>query len=118
MDWDYHSINIGAQQGWQCPVCGKVNAPWMMQCTCDGKASYKIDYTRETTTTGSQIIYTYKPLNTSEDSRTDVKTAKVDYTEEMTTTDIPTACRTCLNHPSNGGDGNCFCSLGTLGITF
>lgn len=20
--------------GWQCPRCGRVNAPWAMQCTC------------------------------------------------------------------------------------
>ena len=65
MYWDYHSIQLGAQQGWQCPVCGKVNAPWMMQCTCDGKTSYKINYTRETSTTGSQIIYNNRPVTTS-----------------------------------------------------
>lgn len=23
--------------GWVCPVCGKVNAPWASQCTCNGK---------------------------------------------------------------------------------
>ena len=57
MDWDYYNMTVAAQQGWQCPVCGKVNAPWMAQCTCDGKVpSYtttagtgktiKIDYGR------------------------------------------------------------------------
>lgn len=30
------TINEYVQKGWQCLVCGKVNAPWMMQCTCDG----------------------------------------------------------------------------------
>ena len=30
--WD----NQYVRTGWQCPVCGKVNAPWMSQCTCDG----------------------------------------------------------------------------------
>jgi len=29
-----NNIKVGVQQGWQCPVCGRVNAPWMAQCTC------------------------------------------------------------------------------------
>ena len=64
MDWDYHSIQLGAQQGWQCPICGRVNAPWMAQCTCDGKVpshtttagtgtTVKIDYARPPYTIGS-----------------------------------------------------------------
>ena len=24
-------------QGWLCPRCGKINAPWMSQCNCSGK---------------------------------------------------------------------------------
>ena len=24
------------QEGWICPRCGKVNAPWVMQCSCNG----------------------------------------------------------------------------------
>lgn len=24
-------------QGWLCPRCGKINAPWMGQCNCSGK---------------------------------------------------------------------------------
>lgn len=24
-----------AQEGWICPRCGKVNAPWVMQCFCN-----------------------------------------------------------------------------------
>ena len=30
---------------------------------------------------------------------------------------IPEACRNCSNHPSNGGSGICFCTLGTTKIT-
>ena len=27
-----------AQEGWICPRCGKVNAPWVQQCTCESKS--------------------------------------------------------------------------------
>ena len=25
-----------ARQGWQCPVCSKVHAPWVPACACSG----------------------------------------------------------------------------------
>lgn len=27
---------IGAMQGWQCPVCGRVLAPFITECPCHG----------------------------------------------------------------------------------
>lgn len=30
---------------------------------------------------------------------------------------VPDACRNCSNHPSNGGSGICFCTLGTPKVT-
>lgn len=30
---------------------------------------------------------------------------------------IPSSCRSCPNHPSNGGNGICLCTLGTKPIT-
>lgn len=26
------AVHIPAQQGWICPICGTVNAPWMPSC--------------------------------------------------------------------------------------
>ena len=34
------------------------------------------------------------------------------YQVTTTFTNIPPACRNCSNHPSNGGSGICFCTLG------
>ena len=34
------------------------------------------------------------------------------YYETLTSFNIPPACRNCPNHPSNGGSGNCSCTLG------
>lgn len=39
------------------------------------------------------------------------------YYETLTSTNIPSACRNCLNHPSNGGSGNCNCILGGYDFT-
>ena len=53
--FDY--IKVGPSQGWQCPVCGAVNAPWLSQCPCNGKVP------THTTTTGTDYItypYPYK----------------------------------------------------------
>ena len=30
-DWRAQSF---PQQGWECPRCGKINAPWISQCNC------------------------------------------------------------------------------------
>lgn len=31
--------------------------------------------------------------------------------------DIPVNCRRCSNHPSNGGSGICYCTLGGAEVT-
>lgn len=28
-------VNTTASRGWQCPMCGKVHAPWVPDCRCD-----------------------------------------------------------------------------------
>ena len=38
-------------------------------------------------------------------------------TWESTDFGIPEACKNCNNHPSNGGSGICFCTLGIPKIT-
>ena len=36
---------------------------------------------------------------------------------EQALMEIPSACKNCSNHPSNGGSGICHCTLGTPVIT-
>lgn len=30
----FEHISVGAAQGWQCPICRKVLAPWVQECLC------------------------------------------------------------------------------------
>ena len=34
----YGLYSIPPQQGWQCPVCGRVYAPWMSECSHCGNS--------------------------------------------------------------------------------
>ena len=45
-----------AEQGWECPRCGRINAPWVRQCDCSGSNwtitsdwTYKPDWWKEVT---------------------------------------------------------------------
>lgn len=58
--------NINNKEGWICPICGTVNAPWMAQCNCrierivrceDCKHCEIIDYY---TTRGEKYIIAYR----------------------------------------------------------
>lgn len=40
-------MRLGAQQGWQCPICGRVLAPFMTECPCQGAGKQTL------TTTGT-----------------------------------------------------------------
>lgn len=76
---EINSPTVEEPKGWICPRCGRVNAPWVASCSCNGSVFKKID--------------------------------------TWTETGIPEACRNCSNHPSNGGSGICFCTLGTYPVT-
>ena len=38
-----------AQQGWQCPICGKVLAPFVPECPCQGQGGVQTITTTKNT---------------------------------------------------------------------
>lgn len=42
-------MDIGPAQGWQCPSCRAINAPFVTQCPCSGRQAYTITSTGTST---------------------------------------------------------------------
>ena len=50
-------MKVGAQQGWQCPVCGIINSPWTAQCPCHGNPNWITTITSTTQPNGESYTY-------------------------------------------------------------
>lgn len=44
-------MQLGAMQGWQCPICKRILSPWTPECPCQGQGMETI------TTTGKTEIW-------------------------------------------------------------
>lgn len=74
---------------YNCPDCTHI------EDTCENSTGYILHHKSN-----------YSNVNTS-----------LPYYETQTLTNIPCACRNCPNHPLNGGNGNCNCTLGGYELT-
>ena len=44
-----------SQKGWECPRCGRINAPWLPCCSCDKSTTCTtISWTQDTTLTNAE----------------------------------------------------------------
>lgn len=62
-------------------------------------------------TTTTYPIGTGDPITYPENTKTPIKNIRWDDQS------IPLACRSCSNHPSNGGSGICHCIMGLNQVT-
>ena len=67
---DYDGVQHN-NEGWICPRCGRVNAPWLPYCSCD-------DIAVDITTTGTP--YRIYPSSYSTAKTSTAKTGNEDYT--------------------------------------
>lgn len=37
--YTYNNLSYNAEKGWECPRCGRINAPWVRQCDCSPSTS-------------------------------------------------------------------------------
>ena len=54
MENENYYMQLGAIQGWQCPICKRVLAPFVQECPCKGQGMGSIT-TTTITTTGTNI---------------------------------------------------------------
>ena len=51
-------LRMGAQQGWQCPVCKRVLAPFVTECPCKGSVpSPTVTWTAPDSITGGTMPF-------------------------------------------------------------
>lgn len=76
-----------AERGWECPRCGRINAPWVRQCDCSrnnwtvtwtsahpSQTGYSPDWWKEVTCNGTGDNCPDNVLNNSVTYKTDIPT--------------------------------------------
>ena len=45
--YTYGNSSYGAEKGWECPRCGRINAPWVRQCDCPRNDKWEITWNKD-----------------------------------------------------------------------
>lgn len=88
-------MQLGASQGWQCPICKRVLAPFMTECPCRGQGPETHWTTTTTTPAEEKPAYTIVPhrdsctgdcCTTSYTSGSSTTMSMSDYTKSLNET--------------------------------
>lgn len=74
--YTYSNTSYSAEKGWECPRCGRINAPWVRQCDCSRNDKWDITWTKDYT---KPWWYDYKVTcnGTSAQAQIDSETFKI-----------------------------------------
>lgn len=97
-------------EGWICPRCGKVNAPFMLHCDCKPEEQ-RSNLDKKPDVKDNNIYHApgyLNPLEIEAPSYVEVKKSGPFKSDP---------CASCKNHPKNGGTGICNCIYAAPPIT-
>ena len=80
-----------AEQGWECPRCGRINAPWVRQCDCsrnDKWDKWDITWTKDDCTKPWWYDYKVTCVDTSAQAQIDSDTFKIHPESTVYTTHV------------------------------
>lgn len=66
-----------AEQGWECPRCGRINAPWVRQCDCSRDDKWDITWNKDDCTKPWWYDYKVTCNGTSTQAQIDSNTFKI-----------------------------------------
>ena len=75
--YTYSNPSYSAEKGWECPRCGRINAPWVRQCDCSRNDKWDITWAKEDYTKPWWSDYKVTCNGTSAQAQIDSETFKI-----------------------------------------
>lgn len=75
--YTYSNTTYSAEKGWECPRCGRINAPWVSQCDCSRNDKWDITWAKDYYTKPWWYDYKVTCNGTSAQAQIDSETFKI-----------------------------------------
>lgn len=75
--YTYSNSSYSAEKGWECPRCGRINAPWVRQCDCSRNDKWDITWCKDDSAMPWWYDYKVKCNGTSAQTQIDSETFKI-----------------------------------------